>query len=88
MVRHLIFVARDRAHLYQHFTRGFAGNGTIRVLLDRRVKTRRAGSGPYEVERRQADRRLPSKVDTLLRSIGWAIVPLDVPKNHHRDSDL
>jgi hypothetical protein len=86
MVRQLIIVARDRVHLYQHFTRGFAGNGTVRVLLDRRVKTRRARSGPYEVERRRADRRLPSKVDALLRAIGWAIVPLDIAKNRHRDS--
>ena len=84
MVWQLIIVARDRAHLYRQLTRGFAGNETVRVLLDRRVKTRRARSGPYEVERRRADRRLPSKVDAVLRAIGWAIVPLDVPKNHHR----
>jgi len=84
MVQQLIIVARDRAHLHAHLTRGFAGNGTVRVLLDRRVITRRARSGPYEVERRRADRRLTSKVDALLRAIGWAIVPLDVPKQHRR----
>jgi hypothetical protein len=88
MVRQLIIVAGDRAHLYEHLKRGFAGNGTVRVLLNRRVIARRTRSGPYETERRQADRRLPSKVDALLRAIGWAIVPLDVPKNHHRDSAL
>jgi hypothetical protein len=87
-VRQLIIVAGDRAHLYEHLKRGFAGNGTVRVLLNRRVIARRARSGPYETERRQADRRLPSKVDALLRAIGWAIVPLDVPKNHHPDSAL
>jgi hypothetical protein len=87
-VRQLIIVGGDRAHLYEHLKRGFAGNGTVRVLLNRRVIARRARSGPYEAERRQADRRLPSKVDALLRAIGWAIVPLDVPKNHHRDSPL
>jgi hypothetical protein len=87
--RQLIIVAADRAHLYEHLKRGFAGNGTVRVLLNRRVIERRARSGPYEAERRQADRRLPSKVDALLRAIGWAIVPLDVlKKNHHRDSAL
>jgi len=87
-VRELIIVAGDRAHLYEHLKRGFAGNGTVRVLLNRRVIARRERSGPYEAERRQADRRLPSKVDALLRAIGWAIVPLDVPKHHHRDSAL
>jgi hypothetical protein len=84
VVRQLIIVAGHRAHLYEHLKRGFDGNETIRVLLNRRVVTRRARSGPYEAERRQADRRLPSKVDALLRAIGWAIVPLDVPKHHLR----
>jgi hypothetical protein len=88
MVRQLIIVADDRAHLYEHLQRGFAGNGTVRVLLNRRVGARRTRSGPYEAERRLADRRLPSKVDALLRAIGWAIVPLDAPKQHHRDSAL
>jgi hypothetical protein len=88
MVRQLIIVAGDRAHLYEHLRRGFAGNGTVRVLLNRRVGARRARPGPYEAERRRAERRLPSKVDALLRAIGWAIVPLDVPRNHHRDSAL
>jgi hypothetical protein len=88
MVRQFIIVAGDRAHLYEHLKRGFAGNGTVRVLFNRRVTARRARSGPYEAERRQADRRLTPKVDALLRAIGWAIVPLDVPKNHHRDSAL
>jgi hypothetical protein len=87
IVQQLIIVAANRTHLYEHLKRGFGGNGTVRVLFNRRVTARRARSGPYEAERRQADRRLPSKVDALLRAIGWAIVPLDVPKNHHRDRD-
>jgi len=78
-VRQLIIVAGDRAHLYEHLKRGFAGNGTVRVLLNRRVIARRARSGPCETQRRQADRRMPSKVDALLRAIGWAIVPLGGP---------
>jgi hypothetical protein len=86
MVRQLIVVAGDRAHLYEHLKRGFAGNGTVRVILNRRVAARRERSGPYEAERREADRRLPSKVDGLLRAIGWAIVPLDVAQKHHRDT--
>ena len=78
-VRQLIIVAGDRAHLYEHLKRGFAGNGTVRVLLNRRVIARRARSGPCETQRRQPDRRMPSKVDALLRAIGWAIVPLGGP---------
>jgi hypothetical protein len=86
MVRQLMIVAGDRAQRYEHLPRGFAGNETVRVLRNRRVIARRAPSGPYEAERRQAERRLPSKVDALLRAIGWAIVPVGVPKNQHRDS--
>jgi hypothetical protein len=70
-VRQLIIVAGDRAHLYEHLKRGFAGNGTVRVLLNRRVVARRARSGPYETERRQADRRLPSKVDVNRTRFHW-----------------
>jgi hypothetical protein len=81
MVRQLIIVAGDRAQLYEQLKRGFADNGTVRVLLNRRVIARRERSGSYEAERRQADRRVPSTVDALLRAIGWAIVPLGVPKN-------
>jgi hypothetical protein len=88
IVQQLIIVAGNRTHLYEHLKRGFAGNGTVRVLFNRRVITRRERSGPYDAERRRADRRLPSKVDALLRAIGWAIVPVDVPKNHHRDPAL
>jgi hypothetical protein len=86
MVRQLMIVAGDRAQLYELLQREFAGNGTVRVLRNRRVIARPARSGPYEAERHQAERRLPSKLDTLLRAIGWAIVPVDVPTNHLRDS--
>jgi hypothetical protein len=50
----------DRAHLHEHLKCGFAGNGTVRVLLNHRGIAR---SGSYEAERRQADRRVPSTVD-------------------------
>ena len=81
-VRQLVIVARNRRHLYEYLERAFAGNETIRVFLDRRVVERRAHSGLYAVERRHGDRRLPGKIDGLLRAIGWVIVPLAVPETH------
>jgi hypothetical protein len=81
-VRQLVIVARNRKHLYEYLERAFAGNETIRVFLDRRVVERRAHSGRYAVERRHGDRRLPCKIDGLLRAIGWVIVPLGVPETH------
>ena len=81
-VRQLIIVARNRWNLYEHLQRAFAGNETVRVLLDRRVVERRARYGPDDAERRQGDRRSPRKIDGLLRAIGWAIVPQAVPETH------
>jgi hypothetical protein len=40
IVQQLIIVAGNRTHLYEHLKRGFAGNGTVRVLFNRRVITR------------------------------------------------
>jgi hypothetical protein len=80
-VRQLIIVA-NRGHLYDYLKQAFAGNETVRVLLDRRVAERRAHSGPYAVERRHGDRRSPRKIDGLLRAVGWVIVPLGVPETH------
>jgi len=81
-VRHLIIVARHRQQLYEHLKRAFAGNETIRVVLNRRVVDRRQRSGPYGAERRQGDRRSPLRIDGLLRATGWAIVPQDVQERH------
>jgi hypothetical protein len=81
-VRQLVIVARNRRHLYEYLERAFAGNGTIRVFLDRRVVARRAHSGPHAVERRRGDRRLPGKIGGLLRALGWVIVPVGVSETH------
>ena len=81
-VRQLIIVARNREDLYEHLKRAFAGNETIRVLLDRRVVDRRARPRPYAAERRKGDRRSPFRNDGLLRAIGWAVVPQTAPGNH------
>jgi hypothetical protein len=75
-------VARNRRHLYEYLERAFAGNETIRVFLDRRVVERRAHCASYAGERRHGDRRLPGKIEGLLRAIGWVIVPLGVPETH------
>ena len=74
-VRQLVIVADDREHLYEHLKRAFAGNGSVRVVLNRRNAERRARSGPYAAERRRGDRRSPLRIDELLRTIGLVIVP-------------
>lgn len=81
-VRQVIIVARNREQLYERLKRAFAGNPSVRVLLDRRVAERRERSGPYAADRRRGDRRSPLVLDELLRATGWAVVPQDVPKKH------
>jgi len=81
-LRQLIIVARNRENLYEHLKRAFAGNETVRVLLDRRLVDRPERAGPGGAERGQDDRRSPSTIAGLLRTIGWVIVPLGVRENH------
>lgn len=81
-LRQLIIVARNREHLYEHLKRAFAGNATVRVLLDRRIAERRERAGPGEAERPHDDRRPPGTIAGLLRAIGWVIVPLGVRETH------
>jgi len=78
-VRQLIVVARTRENLYAHLKRAFAGNGTVRVLLNQRVAERRARNGACAAERRQNDRRSPLRIDGLLRAVGWAVLPQGFP---------
>jgi hypothetical protein len=82
MVRQVIIVAGHRAHLYEHLKRAFAGNETVRVLLNRRIGERRVRSGPSTAERRQGDRRALRTIDGLLRAMGLAVVPQAVPGTH------
>jgi hypothetical protein len=81
-LRQLIIVARNREHLYEHLKRAFAGNETVRVLLDRRLVERPERAGSDGAERGQDDRRSASTIAGLLRTIGWVIVPLGVRENH------
>ena len=85
-LRQLIIVARNREHLYEHLKRAFAGNETVRVLLDRRIVERPERSGPDEGERRQGDRRSPPTIAALLRAIGWVIVPVGAREDHRGSS--
>jgi hypothetical protein len=79
IARQLVVVADNRASLHEYLKQAFAGNETIRVVLNRRVMQRRQLYGPYDSDRRRDDRRSPLKVDGLLRTIGWAVLRLEAP---------
>ncbi len=65
----LFIVARDHPALHAYLTRAFAGDGRVRVILDRREGTeRRQHPNGYRGERRQGDdRRKRLDVDISLR---------------------
>lgn len=62
----LITVPRGRTALYQTLKRSFADNAIVEVILDRRVKERRAGAAAHEPVRRWGDRGRGSDIDAQL----------------------
>lgn len=79
--RHLLIISRSRGKLYQHLKRAFSGNSSVEVVLDRRGGDRRQGKEDSQVpERRRSDRRSRPEVEAQLRTAGWSLVLVDVPK--------
>ena len=76
--KQILVIARDQQRLYEYARRAFAGNPTVEVVLDRRRADRRRDDQSRAPERRRGDRRLTLEVDDRLRTVGWAIVRLDV----------
>ena len=79
--RYLLIVAAHQRSFYEEIRRALAGYDRVQVVLDRRLTQRRQGKGAPAVERRREERRrFPSPVDEQLRTLGWALVPLEPPK--------
>lgn len=78
--RQLVVVADNRGSLCEYLRRAFAGNETVRVVVNRRITQRRQLYGPYDRDRRRNDRRSPVKLEGLLGTIGWAVVRLDAER--------
>ena len=75
--KQILVIARDRQKLYEYARRAFAGNPTVEVVLDRRSGERRKADRSEAPDRRRGDRRVMA-VEDHLRTLGWAIVRLDV----------
>jgi hypothetical protein len=74
--RILFVVSRDerKRKLYEQLKRAFAGDGGVQVVLDRRVRERRAQSARPPVEQRQSDRRIRRRADDRVQTVGLALV--------------
>lgn len=86
IARTLFVVAHNRAKLYEYVKRAFAGNATVRVILDRRSGERRQRQAPGAPARRGSDRRGRFDVSNQLRALGWAIVLQDVVNSRRQAS--
>ena len=68
-------VSRESPQQFEYIKQAFAGEETVRVILDRRVGTRRARPVPGGVvERRRRDRRSRAHLDRELHTLGWALI--------------
>jgi class 3 adenylate cyclase/tetratricopeptide (TPR) repeat protein len=70
---HLVVVARDQRGLYDYLSQVSARDEQVVVVLDRRQQERRQAGEETPTGRRQADRRMPGRADTLA-SHGFAVV--------------
>ena len=74
MDRHLFIVARDQKELYDYLLKDFAADPKVEVLFDRRVRERRVRQEPRSGDERRQGERRQDRIDTELRSVGFAIV--------------
>jgi hypothetical protein len=72
--RFVFVISREQPQLHEYVQRTFAGEADVRVIVDRRVVTRRHRDGPHEPDRRQAERRVRTEVDDELKARGSALV--------------
>ena len=79
--RYLLVVARHHREFYENIRRALAGQERVQVILDRRVNQRRKAQTSPALERRRGERRGTSAIDEQLRTLGWALLPLDAPRS-------
>jgi hypothetical protein len=75
--RYLLVVTRHQREFYENIRRALAGYERVQVVLDRRVSQRRQGKATPALDHRSGERRSSSPIDEQLRTLGWALVPLD-----------
>ena len=74
----LFIVAAGEEELYRYLREQFGVHEDVAVIMDRRVGERRRPP-PHlpEPERRQGERRVRRQVDADLRSLGFAVIPIN-----------
>jgi hypothetical protein len=83
----LIVVPRNGQDACRSLSHTFADDSTVEVIVDRRLKDRRAADGVYRPERRRADRRRRLEGDAELKVDRWIAVPRDTARIDFDDPD-
>jgi hypothetical protein len=80
MNRYLVIVARHRRDLYGYLAQQFAGDDSIRVLMERRSSERRRRWERQDPERRRRDRRAGPPNEDVLSYHGLLILRTSLPQ--------
>jgi len=80
MNRYLVIVARHRRDLHEYLAQQFAGDDSIRVVMERRSAERRRRWERHDPERRQRDRRIGSPNEDVLSYHGLLILRPSSPQ--------
>jgi hypothetical protein len=83
----LIVVPRNGQDACRSLSHTFADDSTVEVIVDRRLKDRRAGNGAHRPERRQGDRRVRPDADAELQVDRWIAVPRATTRIDFDDPD-
>jgi hypothetical protein len=74
---HLFIVSRQQPDLYSYLLREFSEEADVRIVLDRRYAERRQPKerrNGHSDERRSADRRAQTDINSRLATLGYAFV--------------
>ncbi len=83
----LIVVPRTGQDACRSLSHTFADDSTVEVIVDRRLKDRRAADGAHRPERRNGDRRIRPDADAELKVDRWIAVPRITAKVDFDDPD-
>ena len=83
----LIVVPRTGQDACRSLSHTFADDSTVEVVIDRRIRDRRAADGHYRPDRRRGDRRVRSDGDAELKVDRWIAVPRATAKVDFDDPD-
>jgi hypothetical protein len=72
--RFVFVISRDQPQLHEYVQQAFASQADVRVIVDRRVASRRHQQAARQPDRRRAERRVRTEIEAELKARGSALV--------------